>query len=188
MQAGRRLGLVGVLFLAGCGGATATGAEPETGGAKEQPAPASEEPAQPDDSPKAGAQDPEGEAPAAGGAAEPEAAPLSDKDIEAALQLLLGDAQLLDQLHLKQPGRSPLKVSGEKLPAKLAVIAGSHEVKVVPAPSSKKEAVLVFTKIEREGQQLKLHYRFDVEGLEGRATLSLKNGRWELSANRVIEK
>lgn len=104
------------------------------------------------------------------------------------LQTLLSDAELLDHLHLKLPGRSPLKISGPYLPQKLAVIAGSHEVKVVAEPGSKKAPVLVFTKIERTGKQAKLHYRYDIEGLEGRATFNLKDGHWELGANRVVEK
>lgn len=188
MSVGRASGVLALVFL-GCGGGAAAGGEPETGGHRDEPAkvaPSSDEPAA--DAPgdgegKGGAQ----AAPAGDGADEATTA-LEGKDLEAVLQILLSDPGLLDKLHLKQPGRSPLKLSGDKLPPKLGVIAGSHEVKVVPEPKTKKEAVLVFTKIERTATQAKLFYRYDIEGVEGRATFALKDGRWDLSANRLIEK
>lgn len=181
MSVGRVSGALALLFTWGCGGGAAAGSEPSTAEKADVPAETTtaEEPA-----PKAQAAG-ESPAPAEG---EEAAVALEGKDLEAAMQALLSDQELLDKLHLKLPGRSPLKVSGEKLPAKLEVIVASHNVKVVPEPKSKKEAVLVFTKVERTGTQAKLYYRYDVEGLEGRATLNLKDGRWELSANRVFER
>lgn len=181
MSAGRISGVLALLLLCGCGGGAAAGGEPATAEKADEPAETTtaEKPA-----PKSAAG---GESPAPAESEEATVA-LEGKDLEAAMQALLSDQELLDKLHLKQPGRSPLKVSGEKLPAKLEVIAASHNVKVVPEPKSKKEAVLVFTKVERTGTQAKLYYRYDIEGLEGRATLNLKDGRWELSANRVFER
>jgi len=183
MKAGQISVLFGWVLACACGGAAA-GPEPATADTKE---PAKEAPAEePADKPEA---EPAAEKPAADKpAAEAPDAPLTDKEIAAALQSLFGDPQLIDYLHLKLPGRSPLKVHGEKLPAKLEVIVGSHHVKVVPQPGSKKDAVMVFTKIEREGGQIKLHYRYDIEGIDGRATLSFKEGHWELTANRLVEK
>ena len=189
---GRRLGLLVILAVCGCGGGAASGGSPETGGASKvtgaagdgetgTPSPRTAE------QPASGA----GKSPQAGGEPTPgESAvtTLEGEDLQSVLQSVLGDPELLDHLHLSKSGRSPLKVSGPNLPPKLKVVAGSYDVKVVDEPTAKNAAVLVFTSIERAGEQVRLHYRFDVEGLKGSATVSFKQGHWELTSNRVIEK
>jgi hypothetical protein len=58
----------------------------------------------------------------------------------------------------------------------------------VDKPKSKKDVVLVFTRIERDGDSVRLRYEYDVEGIRGSAVVYLKGGKWRLGANRVIEK
>jgi hypothetical protein len=113
---------------------------------------------------------------------------LSDDDLEDVIRQVLEDPGLDQYLHLDQPGRLPLKLSGPGLPAKLPIIKGSYEVKVVEAPASAKDPVLVFTKIERDGESVRLRYRYEVEGINGSAVVFRKDGAWRLGANRVIEK
>jgi hypothetical protein len=113
---------------------------------------------------------------------------LGEDDVEAVLEQLLEDPGLDRYLHLDQRGRLPLKISGPGVPAKLKIIKGSHEVKVVDGPSSAKDPVLVFTKIERDGESVRLRYQYDVEGIKGSAVVFRKEGVWRLGANRVIEK
>lgn len=104
------------------------------------------------------------------------------------LQQLMDDPDMSEYLKLKKPGRLPLKVSGEGLPDKLSVIVGSHNLKVVGEPKSKKDPVLVFTKIEREGESVRVRYRFDAEAITGSAVVHRKGGTWRLGANRVLGK
>ena len=177
-----------ILLACACGGGTTTGAEPETAETDETASSAPEE-ASPDEEESAAD---EGKPAAAGDESEAsggsDESALEEGDLRSVLQGVLSDRELIDNLHLDKPGRAPLKIAGPNLPAKLQVVAGSHDVKVVDEPSSSKEAVLVFTKIERTGNQVRVHYRFDLEGLSGRASFSLKGGRWELASNRVVTK
>jgi hypothetical protein len=186
---GRISSLLAVLTLCACGGGAASGAGPETGGVSDESGGAGDDVAANESAAHASedAKPPsKEEQPAA--AAESEVSTLEGEDLEAVLQGVLSDPELLDHLHLDKPGRAPLQISGPNLPDKLKVVAGSYDVKVVAEPTGKKKAVLVFTMIERSGEQARVHYRFDVEGIRGSATLSLKNGHWMLAANRVIEK
>jgi hypothetical protein len=182
MQAGK-LGAWLILMVWGCGGGSAAGEGAST--ATDRTASAAEDEA-------AGGGEAAAEERSAGGggdeaeSTEGEASALDGDDLLVILQNVLNDPKLIDDLRLEKPGRKPLKVAGPNLPAKLQVVVGSHEVKVVDEPRSIKEAVLVFTKLERTGNQARVHYRFDVEGLKGRASLSLKDGRWELASNRVV--
>lgn len=188
MSMGKRLGVLCCLALVSCGGGAASGSGAEApAGSNDEPAAASTA-SEPSESEAA---EPAPKEPAATKEVEPtEAATtaLEGDDLKSVLQLVLGDPELIDNLQLKKPGRQPLKVSGAGLPDKLAVAVGSHDVKVVPEPKSPKDPVLVITKLERTGDQAKVHYRFEVEGLEGRASCVLKKGRWELAANRVVKK
>jgi len=166
----------------GCGGSTTKEPvrEPDPTPSSSKPEPEPEgEPAAPTEKPAA----------SGGESSESPTVALEGKDLEAVLNLLFADPGLLNHLHLAEKGRGPLKISGDKLPAKLEVVAGSYEVKVVPDPgNNKKSAVLVLTKLERTGDEAKVHYRFDIEGVEGRASFRLSDGKWELRANRLIEK
>lgn len=188
MSKGKRLGALGVLLLVSCGGgaASGSGAESAKGSQDEPAAAASEEPAAEAQAGESQAEGPPAQKEA--DASEAATGTLEGEDLKSVLQLVLGDPELLDNLQLKKPGRSPLKISGPGLPDKLNVVVGSHDVKVVGEPKSSKEPVLVFTRIERSGDQAKVHYRFAVEGLEGRASCVLKKGNWELAANRVVTK
>jgi hypothetical protein len=176
----QRLVAWAMLMACGCGGGAATGNGPTT--ATDESASSARDEARPtaDDE----------DTPEVGDEAEIESATstLEGEELASVLQSVLSDPELIDNLHLKKPGRSPLKVAGPDLPPKLGVVVGAHEVKVVDEPTSGKAAVLIFNKIERTGDQVRVHYRFDVEGLQGRASLNLKGGRWELASNRVVTK
>jgi hypothetical protein len=115
-------------------------------------------------------------------------ATLGPDDLEDVIRQVLEDPGLDGYLHLDQPGRLPIKLSGPGLPAKLPIIKGGYEVKVVDGPANPKDPVLVFTKIEKDGESVRLRYRYDIEGLSGSAVVFRKDGAWRLGANRVIEK
>jgi hypothetical protein len=170
-----------IVWACGCGGGAAASGEAETAGAgdsfdSERESAGEEGSPQPSE---------ESESPAE---ASEVSGTLDEKELESVLQSVLADPQLLESLKLGKPGRAPLKVAGPDLPAKLAVLVGSHHVKVVEEAASAKAAVLVFEKIERTGDQVRVFYRFDAESLKGRASLFFRNGGWELSANRVVTK
>lgn len=163
-----------VLLVVGCGGA----APPPEAPAAE--APANEGPAdEAAEAPKA-----EGE-----GSAEKAAsgAPASDDDVNAILQLVVDDPELDSHLHLGTAGRFPLQVSGEKLPSNLKLVKSTEPVKVVEPPKSKKDAVLVFTEIDIQGDKATVRYRYDVEGIRGTVTLSKSAHGWELKNSRLVE-
>jgi hypothetical protein len=180
-----RSGLLLAILICGCGGAGAPAPDPKTPDEIESPTPPGDAPPSsesPSDAQEPDATPPKDEAPAAA------AEPLSAQDLEAVLQQLMDDPEMSEYLKLKKPGRLPLKVSGEGLPAKLSVIIGSHDLKVVGEPKSKKDPVLVFTKIERDGESVRLRYRFDAEAITGSAVVHRKGGTWRLGANRVLGK
>ena len=181
---GRRFGWLAMVALCGCGAGAGSGAPAETAGVNEEPPAASAE-SQPDEvAPEVSAKAP-AKAPASG---KSESTTLAGDDLAEVLQDVLNDPELVDHLHLEKPGRAPLQISGPNLPDKIKVVAGSYNVDVVSDPKSTKKPVLVFTLIERSGEETRVHYRYDVEGIKGAATLFLKGGHWTLSANRVIEK
>jgi hypothetical protein len=172
---GRAWWLVFGLFVVGCGGGASTAGDAE---APEETS-LSEETSS--ESPGVAEEEAEPAAPAAQEA-------LSEDDIADVLEQVLEDPDLDRYLHLDVPGRLPLKLSGEGIPAKLKIIKGSYEVKVVDGPASAKDPVLVFTRIERDGDSVRVRYRYDVEGISGSAVVFKKDGAWRLGANRVIEK
>ena len=185
-MAGRWLG-VAACFLISCGGATPAPEEPSDAPVGEPEAVAKAPPDEvgepPDESP--------GEEPGADTGAEsgePGATTLSDDELQIVMQQVLNDPDLDRYFHLDKPGRTPLKIHGAELPPKLKLTKGGQAVKIVDEPGSKKSAVLVFTRIARDGDSVRLRYEYDVEGIRGSAVVYLKGGKWRLGANRVIEK
>ncbi len=131
------------------------------------------------------------EKPAAGGAEESKGAakddgPSTAEDLKTVLQLVLDDETLDPFLHLDQPGRFPLAISGPNLPEGLT--KSSKPVKVVSGTGSKKEPVLAFTEIDVKGKHATVKYRYDVEGIHGSAVLDKKEHGWELTRSKVIER
>lgn len=164
-------------FLVGCGG----GATPEPATANEPPA-ASE--ATTEESESAAAKEP-----AEKEAAAPEVASTADGDVlNVILQRVIEDEELDKVLHLTEPGRFPLKVSGKDLPSNLSLTKGTKPVSVVAQPSGKKDAVLVFTSIEVTGKDAVVAYRYDVEGIRGTARLKKGDHGWELTSSRIVER
>lgn len=115
------------------------------------------------------------------------AAPASDDDIKAVLQLVIDDPELDRHLHLGEPGRFPLKIAGEKVPPGVQLIKGAEAVKVTEPPQSKKDAVLVFTEIDLRGDTATVRYRYDVEGVRATVTLARSSHGWELKNSRLVE-
>jgi hypothetical protein len=123
---------------------------------------------------------PAGEKPAAG-------APASEQDVAAILQLVVDDPELDRYLHLGEPGRFPLQLSGERLPSGLKLIKATEPVKIVDGPKSKKDAVLVVTEIDVQGERATVRYRYDIESIRGNVTLAKTAHGWELKNSRLVE-
>jgi hypothetical protein len=115
------------------------------------------------------------------------AGPASDDDINAVLQLVVDDPELDSRLHLGEAGRFPLQIAGEGLPGTLKVVKATEPVKVVAAPKSKKDAVLVISEIDIKGDKATVRYRYDIEGIRGTVTLAKTPHGWELKNSRVVE-
>jgi hypothetical protein len=164
-----------VFALAGCGGAT--------------PPAQSAEPAANEDAPSEGAS---GDADGAKamepseGATSASGAPASEDDVSAILQLVVDDPELDSHLRLGEPGRFPLKISGEKLPSGVKLVKASEPVKVSEPPKSKKDAVLVVTEIDIQGDRATVRYRYDVEGIRATVTLAKTPHGWELKKSRLV--
>ena len=177
-----------ILLALACGGPAAPAASPEAPGDDvDAQAPASaagdEAPAK-SDAPEA----------AEKGAS---SAPASDDDVTAILQLVVDDPELDAYLRTGEPGRFPLKISGEKLPSGLKLVKATKPVEIVDGPKSKKDAVLAITEIDVQGDKATVRYRYDVEGIRGTVTLAksphtkragaaVDQARWELKNSRVV--
>jgi hypothetical protein len=175
-----------ILLALACGGTAAPAASP--GAPSEQAdtkAPANDEAPSKSDAPEA-----------ADKAAS--AAPASDDDVTAILQLVVDDPELDAYLHTGDPGRFPLKLSGEKLPSGLKLVKATKPVEIVDGPKSKKDAVLAITEIDVQGDKATVRYRYDIEGIRGTVTLArtphtkgvgatTDTAHWELKNSRVVE-
>jgi hypothetical protein len=117
----------------------------------------------------------------------PSGAPASEQDVSAILQLVVDDPELDSHLHLGEPGRFPLKIAGEGLPAGLKLVKATEQVVVAEPPKSKKDAVLVFTEIDVRGERATVRYRYDVEGIRATVTLAKTPHGWELRNSRLVE-
>jgi hypothetical protein len=182
-----------ILFALACGGPAAPAASP---GAP------SEAPSEPTDgkAPSSAAGD---EAPSKSDAAEAadksaSSAPASDDDVTAILQLVVDDPELDVYLHTGDPGRFPLKLSGDKLPSGLKLVKATKPVEIVDGPKSKKDPVLAITEIDVQGDKATVRYRYDIEGIRGTVTLAraphskgvgatTDTAHWELKNSRVVE-
>ena len=114
-------------------------------------------------------------------------APASDEDVTAILQLVVNDPELDNYLHLGEPGRFPLQLAGERLPSGLKLIKSTEPVKIVDGPKSKKDAVLVVTEIDVQGDHATVRYRYDIESIRGNVTLAKAAHGWELKNSRLVE-
>jgi len=167
-----------LMLLAGCSGA---GAQPNTPATESGEQSSGSESAS--ESGESAAPSSEKEKPASSGESKDTAA--SVDDVRTVLQLVIDDDSLDPFLHLDQPGRFPLAVSGPNLPDGLT--KSTKPVKIVEGTGSKKEPVLAFTKIEVEGKHATVQYRYDIEGVRGSATLDKKEHGWELTRSKVVE-
>lgn len=167
-----------IALAVACGGPAAPAASPET------PADAPDDAKAPAADAEAVAADksdaPAGDKPAAG-------APASEQDVAVILQLVVDDPELDRYLHLGEPGRFPLQLSGERLPSGLKLIKATEPVKIVDGPKSKKDAVLVVTEIDVQGERATVRYRYDIESIRGNVTLAKTPHGWELKNSRLVE-
>lgn len=114
-------------------------------------------------------------------------APASEDDVSAILQLVVDDPELDTHLHLGEPGRFPLKIAGDKVPSGLKLVKATEPVQVSAPPKSKKDAVLVFTEIDIQGDKATVRYRYDIEGIRATVTLAKTPHGWELKNSRLVE-
>ena len=167
-----------VLLALACGGPAAPAASPDA------PAEAgADKPAASSDG--EAAERPADNAPASDKSAS--SAPASDADVAAILQLVVDDPELDNYLHLGTAGRFPLQIAGEKLPSGLKLVKATEPVKIVDGPKSKKDAVLVLTEIDVQGDKATVRYRYDVEGIRATVTLARVAHGWELKNSRLVE-
>jgi hypothetical protein len=116
-----------------------------------------------------------------------EATPQQGDDVRAVLQLTVEDSELDQYLKLSEPGRFPLKIAGSAVPQNVELMKATKPVVVTTPPSSKKDAVLVFTDIDIKGNDATVSYRYDVEGIRGTAYLKKTPHGWELTRSRIVE-
>ena len=109
----------------------------------------------------------------------------SDDDVRTVLQLVIDDEALDKFLHLGEPGRFPLKVSGSGLPDGL--VKATKPVEIVDKPDSKDVPVLVFRTIDVSAKQAIVKYRYDIEGIRGTVVLKKGPHGWELTNSRIVE-
>jgi len=125
---------------------------------------------------------------AAGDAKRDDAAPAKQgDDVQAVLQLTVDDGELDQYLKLGEPGRFPLKIAGSAVPQNVELVKATKPVVVTTAPSDKKQAVLVITGIDIQGNDASVSYRYDVEGIRGTAYLKKTPHGWELTRSRIVE-
>jgi hypothetical protein len=165
-----------VFVLTACG-ASSPPAQSAPSAASEAPAPTTED----SGTPEANSAEPSADAKASSGA------PASEDDVNAILQLVVDDPELDSHLHLGEPGRFPLKISGDRLPSGLKLVKATEPVKLSEPPKSKKDAVLVVTEIDVQGDRATVRYRYDVEGIRATVTLAKTAHGWELKNSRLVE-
>jgi hypothetical protein len=114
----------------------------------------------------------------------------AEGDAQAALQAVIDDDALTPYLKLEEPGRFPLRISGDVLPPGLQLTKASKPVLIVDATeaSDKKKAVLVFTEFEIKGDRASAAYRYDIEKVRGSATVKKEYGNWTVVKSRVTER
>jgi hypothetical protein len=116
------------------------------------------------------------------------AAPASPTDLRDVLQAVIDDDALTPYLHLEQPNRFPLRVSGHDLPKDVQLTKATKPVVLVDDPTREpKKPVLVFIEIEIKGDEASVRYKYDVEKVRGFATLNKPYGRWAIKQSRVAE-
>jgi hypothetical protein len=163
------------LVLAACGGAAPPAESAEPAGAEAAPNAA-----------QSGTDDAR-PAEASEGAKASSGASASEDDVNAILQLVVDDPELDSHLHLGEPGRFPLKIAGDKLPSGLKLVKATEPVKLSEPPKSKKDAVLVVTELDIQGDKATVRYRYDVEGIRATVTLAKTPHGWELKNSRLVE-
>jgi len=78
---------------------------------------------------------------------------------------VIDDVALDEHLHLDQPGRFPLTLSGSGIPPGLT--KATQPVKIVAKSDIGKKPVLRFTLIEVTTKKANVRYRYDIEGIRG---------------------
>ncbi len=119
---------------------------------------------------------------------DPAASPATPEDFRQALQVVIQDDALLSQLNLEEPGRFPLKIAGEEIQSDIELTAHTESVEVVSPPENpEEEAVLVFSKIDLNGEKGTFKYKYEIEGVRGTTRVIKTDGRWVLKSSRVSQ-
>jgi len=170
------------LALLGCGGSNTPAESPAETDATYQEASPSEDGA-------VAAEEGEGTESASTESQSSSGDPASSEDLKQALQVVIQDESLLSELKLGEPGRFPLKITGQSLPVGLELQAHSEAVLVISAPADPKTVpVLIFTNVDITNKQGTFKYRYDVEGVRGTSYVEKnEQGVWELKSSRVSE-
>ena len=177
-----RVGFCLGLVMIACGGAATPAPEsPDTEKAPPAAAPKDDDTKATSDDAKSSDESPKGDDASGGGKT------TSGDELKTVLQLVIEDAELDKYLHLEEPGRFPLKMSGKDLPGDIALTKAGQPVKMFEGEPTKKDAVLVITKIEIESPDATVGYRYDVEGVVGTAHLKKASYGWELQSSRIVE-
>jgi hypothetical protein len=111
---------------------------------------------------------------------------LSDEDVATMLQRVIDDEEVTSYLRLGEPGRLPLKVSGDVIPSGAELVKG-EAVERVDEPAEG-DAVLEFTSVEPVGDKVNVRFRFDVEGVKGSVTFQQGLRGWEILRSRITQR
>jgi len=172
-------------FFAGCGGSQPAANSAPSASDDDVSAHAVEQPSKPGSDSTQDADRESGGLKSATGGPAPEG--LTGDATHAVLQLVIDDPELDPYLKLGDPGRFPLKLSGSAVPQGIELVKSTQAVRVVAAPSSKKDPVLVITDLELKSDSATVSYRYDVEGIVGTAHLKKGPHGWELTRSRIVE-
>lgn len=113
---------------------------------------------------------------------------VSPQDLNEALQIVLSDDALLNQLDLGAPGRFPLQIAGKDIPTNAELQALTQQVQVVSAPDDPKdEPILIFTSIELSPSSGTFKYRYPAEGVRGTSYVIRAHNAWVLKSSRVSQ-
>ena len=99
---------------------------------------------------------------------------------------MLDDPELDRHMQAGKPGRTPVQLSGPDLPSDLKLMKGGYPVKIVDAPKSNKDPVLVINRLEFDGNIATIAYRYDVEKIRGTTRIKRGSAGWELMSSRIM--
>lgn len=161
-----------------CGGSTQPADAPS-----EEPRPAGEELGESEPTDEADEEETAG-ADRASGADEQE---LDDEELGKVLQVAINDEEITPRLRLGEPGRFPMKMSGEALPSGVELVKLNEPVVIVDA-AEEGQAVFEVTDIETSRERVVVRFVYAAEGIKGAITLEKAPSGWVVARTRVVER